>query len=151
MALINCPECGKEISDKSNYCIHCGFPIKSIKNICVIDGIEYDFGSIPERILSLKPGDEAEKWDIAREIMRIVSSADLRTASRIINETIERNGLPKEFRINNRVEELPKCPRCGSTSISTGSRGYSIVWGFIGSGKTVNRCAKCGHKWEPKR
>lgn len=27
MALINCPECGKEISDKAEHCIHCGFPI----------------------------------------------------------------------------------------------------------------------------
>ena len=28
MALIKCPECGKEISDKSNACIHCGCPIQ---------------------------------------------------------------------------------------------------------------------------
>lgn len=28
MALINCPECGKEISDKAEVCIHCGYPIK---------------------------------------------------------------------------------------------------------------------------
>lgn len=28
MALINCPECGKEISDKAEACIHCGCPIK---------------------------------------------------------------------------------------------------------------------------
>lgn len=28
MALIKCPECGKEISDKSDICIGCGFPIK---------------------------------------------------------------------------------------------------------------------------
>ena len=28
MALINCPECGKEVSDRSEYCIHCGFPLK---------------------------------------------------------------------------------------------------------------------------
>lgn len=27
MALINCPECGKEISDKVKACPHCGFPI----------------------------------------------------------------------------------------------------------------------------
>ena len=27
MALIKCPECGKEISDKAEHCIHCGFPI----------------------------------------------------------------------------------------------------------------------------
>ena len=25
MALITCPECGKEISDKSTVCVHCGF------------------------------------------------------------------------------------------------------------------------------
>lgn len=27
MALIKCPECGKEISDKAKKCIHCGCPI----------------------------------------------------------------------------------------------------------------------------
>ena len=27
MALINCPECGKEISDRSDKCIHCGCPL----------------------------------------------------------------------------------------------------------------------------
>lgn len=27
MALIKCPECGEEISDKAKLCIHCGFPI----------------------------------------------------------------------------------------------------------------------------
>lgn len=32
MALINCPECGKEISDKSKQCIHCGYPLEHIKN-----------------------------------------------------------------------------------------------------------------------
>ena len=28
MALINCPECGKQISDKSEICVACGFPIR---------------------------------------------------------------------------------------------------------------------------
>ena len=27
MALINCPECDKKISDKSVICIHCGYPL----------------------------------------------------------------------------------------------------------------------------
>ena len=31
MALINCPECKKEISDKTNACPHCGYPIKKDK------------------------------------------------------------------------------------------------------------------------
>lgn len=28
MALITCPECGKEVSDQAQNCIHCGFPLK---------------------------------------------------------------------------------------------------------------------------
>lgn len=31
MALIKCPECDKEISDKSPACIHCGFPLGLLK------------------------------------------------------------------------------------------------------------------------
>lgn len=29
MALINCPECGKQISDKAISCIYCGYPLAS--------------------------------------------------------------------------------------------------------------------------
>lgn len=28
MALIKCPECGKEISDKASSCLNCGYPIE---------------------------------------------------------------------------------------------------------------------------
>lgn len=45
---------------------------------------------------------------------------------------------------------IPSCPKCGSTYITAGARGYSVVSGFVGSGKTVNRCANCGHVWAPK-
>lgn len=32
MALIKCPECGKEVSDKATACIHCGYPLNSMDN-----------------------------------------------------------------------------------------------------------------------
>ncbi len=32
MSLIKCPECGKEISDKSEKCIHYGYPLKKNYN-----------------------------------------------------------------------------------------------------------------------
>ena len=32
MALINCPECGKEISDKAKQCVYCGYPINESTN-----------------------------------------------------------------------------------------------------------------------
>lgn len=67
--------------------------------------------------------------------------------------------LEKQTDLNNRNDPIiiaqqsgkPICPRCGSTSISTGSRGWKWTTGFIGSGKTVNRCANCGHMWEPHK
>lgn len=32
MALINCPECGKEKSDQVNTCVHCGYKVKKLSN-----------------------------------------------------------------------------------------------------------------------
>lgn len=32
MALIKCPECGKEISDFADKCVYCGYPIRSTKS-----------------------------------------------------------------------------------------------------------------------
>lgn len=32
MALINCPECGKEVSDNAEVCVNCGFPIVKNEN-----------------------------------------------------------------------------------------------------------------------
>lgn len=62
-----------------------------------------------------------------------------------------------QFRANNLQEQQikqaeaskPKCPKCGSTNITTGQRGFSLLTGFWGSNKTVNRCANCGHMWKP--
>lgn len=31
MALIKCPECGKEVSDRAPACIHCGFPLQRVQ------------------------------------------------------------------------------------------------------------------------
>lgn len=32
MALIKCPECGREISDTADHCVHCGYPMKKAVN-----------------------------------------------------------------------------------------------------------------------
>lgn len=43
MALINCKKCGKQISDKSNECIHCGYSIKQAYNNKIILGTIISF------------------------------------------------------------------------------------------------------------
>jgi len=40
MALINCNECGKEISDKATSCPHCGAPVE--KKFCIHCGSQID-------------------------------------------------------------------------------------------------------------
>lgn len=64
----------------------------------------------------------------------------------------ERNKPNIQFETR-KTDELPrlKCPKCKSTSIATTNRGFSLITGFIGSGKPVNVCQNCGHKWKPGR
>lgn len=33
MAMIKCPECGKEVSDKAEVCVNCGCPISKASNV----------------------------------------------------------------------------------------------------------------------
>lgn len=65
------------------------------------------------------------------------------------SETTEPNRANKKIENISDDDDILKCPRCRSTAITTGSRGYSLVWGFIGSNKTTNRCGKCGYTWKP--
>lgn len=39
MALITCPECQKQVSDKASSCIHCGFPFDDNSNKTEQNGI----------------------------------------------------------------------------------------------------------------
>ena len=48
-------------------------------------------------------------------------------------------------------ENAVKCPVCKSTEVELSTRGYSLFWGFAGSGSPRNVCKKCGYKWKPGR
>ena len=48
-------------------------------------------------------------------------------------------------------QNVVRCPKCGSTSVTTEERGYDIMWGWIGSSTRKNLCQKCGFKWNPGR
>lgn len=60
-----------------------------------------------------------------------------------------KNQIQQQENTHAQATNTVKCPRCGSTNITAGQRGYSLLTGFVGSGRTVNRCANCGHKWKP--
>lgn len=156
MALIICPECGKQVSDLSKQCIHCGCPILR-ENECLIEGVVFDLSRTKEEVLSCNDyTNENVTWEIAWNLSmqtRVLAKPAAMALMDIIRQTGE---VPKTFDTTpyRREQSSPSqvhCPKCSSTQIVTGQRGYSVVWGFMGSNKTMNRCANCGHKWEPRR
>ena len=52
MALIKCPECEKEVSDKAQTCIHCGYPIN--QNIVVDNSNQIATENLSELLLILE-------------------------------------------------------------------------------------------------
>lgn len=161
MALIKCPECNKDVSNHSTACIHCGYPLAEKYEIhhnviCMISGTEYDFSNIYNKFLVNPQACVDTQNDIISEIYNMVDEISLFNAALLTKIIIETGEIPKKFEINDAMQRSMRnnaisCPKCGCTQISTGNRGFSIISGFIGSGKTMNRCAGCGYKWTPKR
>ena len=42
------------------------------------------------------------------------------------------------------------CPHCGSHAVTSGTKGFTLTTGFIGSGNVRLACMSCGKKWKPK-
>lgn len=136
MTLIKCPECAREISDKCDKCIHCGYPIRNTPYIHeFINGVDYDLSFLFD-----KP---------RTKIQQIKEIHDLTNCGLTIAKNIvEKYNFPK-IQENDETNNKLKCPKCKSTSIATSARGINWTWGLIGASKTVNRCANCGHTWKP--
>lgn len=157
MALIRCPECNKEISDKSKICINCGFPIQDYTNNKKPTKFYYLGVSSANDIMLFcskcgRPSnhDRTKFSNITNDYAVINENIICPFCNRIakIAEYVVTEQYEKQEQIMQ--QDIPHCPRCGSTSITTGARGVSGFWGFIGASKTVNRCANCRHTWTPK-
>ena len=83
--------------------------------------------------------------------MNDLKKNDIITYTSKFNELQEKWDRSRESNNNEQEQESNQvhCPKCGSTQITTGQRGYSLFSGFLGSNKTVNRCANCGYSWKP--
>lgn len=147
MALIKCPECGKEISDKAKACIHCGYPLENVDtrtnpNMCLVNGVEYDLSFLLDDSIG-----EGYKTIQFSEMLQL-SALDLPDIVREISTT---KIIPKSLIINGkpRQKESPKikCPTCSSTDvrkISGSERVGSVMMLGIFS-KKINKSFKCNH------
>ena len=65
---------------------------------------------------------------------------------------IKHSDISERYREPKKIDDNEvKCPKCGSKSIATINRGYSLLTGFLGSGSPRNVCQQCGYKWKPSR
>lgn len=175
MSLINCPECNKVISDKAHSCPNCGYPITDIPDIQNVNEkynivfISYSSNNDNKiktigYLRNIHHKSLRETMDIEKQspytIFSGISFEQMKTISQMLklydckfqieSYKISDNETDEE-RVNlyYQNKDVLQCPRCGSTQISIGQRGYSLIAGFFGSNKTVNRCGKCGFSWKP--
>ena len=138
------------LEDKISICDNCGWQFMTKPN------------EMPSRDKCERCGGQFIHTNITAEEMFLIerTSKDSEFLNAMIelkkNDIIEYQTRISQFRSQAKADgcyNKPKpkvcCPRCGSESIATGQRGYSLLTGFLGSGKTVNRCANCGYKWKP--
>jgi len=89
MALIKCPECGKEISDKASVCINCGFPLSELENAIVVE----ETSSVEKT-----PSKEVIYYDLSRIRIKTVFENGLEDGvTGICNE----NSIEYEYRVEN--------------------------------------------------
>lgn len=156
MSLIICPECGKEISNKSNQCIHCGYPINS--NIIIINGSSYDASIIYQAIDDYKHQliDENKVYQIVTtEILKY--NLSYKDTNILSDQIIENGKIPQYYNGLTRQEEVllpntPKCPTCSSTNIKkiSGISKVSSVAMFSLLSRKVHKqwhCNNCGSEW----
>lgn len=169
MALIKCPECGREVSDRATACIHCGYPLqeaiisapkstntaKKVVIPCQNDtGTKLTAIKVVRQVTGL--GLAEAKTLVERPVPVVVTGVDLEKANQIVGQ-FRREGINAQVADDNenivvpdkKLAKVPSCPKCGSTSLATVNRGYSIVWGFLGSGTPMNVCQACGYKFKP--
>ncbi len=109
MALIKCPECGKEVSDKAQSCINCGYPIAEINPAGSVSILMTGTGSIPFQmyVLDMETGKElwtgkcgeVARFDIDKETeIAIVDSTSKKKPEKYGTKAIVRGGRKYEYK-----------------------------------------------------
>lgn len=159
--LIQCSECGKQISDKAAFCPNCGCPVSKMdcENYCFINDIKYDLTDIMEILPKVGDKDTDVHPLIIKAMIREKTPLDIQTSQELADIILATKKIPDEFngkidtfKISQTQINTPKCPTCGSTNIEKIGgleRGVSVaMWGLFS--KKINKsfkCKSCGYTW----
>lgn len=143
-----CTKCGKENRADSAFCGYCGNPFTSF----VADRPES--GELTKTDMDLA----YYKANLQMQQQALqMQQQELEEARKQTEQQRQQLRLQRK-----QYDEMMKCPRCGSTSLSGNKKGYGVgkgvvgaallgpiglVAGNIGSGKVMVTCMKCGYKF----
>lgn len=131
MALIRCPECGKEISDKAESCPNCGFPIlkhaekqKNLEEISrefEINGVRFDVEEVMNKLFIQTVANTANK---VRKLCKCSQGeADMAVYGYFLSTHGEYNGNNEELK--NEIAHIKSfngkklyCPYCLSKNLN---------------------------------
>ena len=166
MSLIKCPECDKEISDKAKCCIHCGYPLKELKNTKDVNHENLSINNNKYSVKLTSKGDSSVKTiKVIREELKLglTEAKELMDNLSIIkaNVSIE-EAEDLKFKIesvggkvaildqdqtaiyqSSQESKITRCPRCGGTAFTPVKRKFSILAGFA-TNKIDLVCNNCG-------
>lgn len=149
MALIKCPECGREISDKAVSCPGCGYPIQG--NVQADD--RSDLEKLVDEIYHKHNGDRVDATvDLAnrtgmdrKQALKLMQekhkSPEVKAENKRIKEKHKQESkqasreLAEAFHRAGEVfggSKVVKCPKCGSTSISYDTKKLSFGRALVG-------------------
>lgn len=143
-----CTKCGKENRADSAFCGYCGNPFTSF----VADRSET--GELTKTDMDLA----YYKANLQMQQQALqMQQQELEEARKQTEQQRQQLRLQRK-----QYDEMMKCPRCGSTSLSGNKKGYGIgkgvvgaallgpiglIAGNIGSSKVMVTCMKCGYKF----
>lgn len=137
-----CTKCGKENRADSAFCGYCGNPFTSFV------------------------ADKPETGELTKADMDLAYyKANLQMQQQELEEARKQTEQQRQqLRLQRKqYDEMMKCPRCGSTSLSGNKKGYGVgkgvvgaaifgplglVAGNIGSDEVMVTCMKCGYKFK---
>ena len=147
-----CPKCRNILSDDSRFCSKCGYKIQSVTN--------------------------------TNNNQNMMSNAELQARLQLEQLKMQQQQIQirqQQFQMQQQqYNSMLKCPKCGSTSVSSNKKGYGVVKGGLGAitamglapftggaslavgaigagagnigrNKIICTCMNCGYKFKPKK
>lgn len=142
---IFCTQCGAKNRARSKFCSACG---SSLHFEDIAPNPTYD-----ENVRMQQEALRLQQMQLQLEMQRLNEARKQSLEQKRMADAQEKE-----------LKDTPKCPKCGSTALSSNKKGYGIgkgivgaallgpvglAAGAIGSGKVVLTCLKCGHKFKP--